>query len=113
MNFSQRLRELRRQRGLTQEELAKELDLAKSSISMYENGKRKPSFEVLEMFADFFNVNLDTLYGASEGFRCTPEEEVMVKKFRRLTPTGKQSVLAILEIQYEAVAPKVKNDGVI
>ena len=59
MDFSQRLRELRKQRGLTQEELARELDIAKSSVSMYENGKRKPSFEVLEMFADFFNVNLN------------------------------------------------------
>ena len=37
----------------------------------------------------------------------------MIKKFRRLTPTGKQSVLAILDIQYEAVAPKVKNDEAI
>lgn len=117
MDFSQRLRELRKKRGLTQEELAKELELAKSSISMYENGKRKPSFEVLEMFADFFNVNLDTLYGASpvskDSFKCTPEEETMIKKFRRLTPTGKQSVLAILDIQYEAVAPKIKNDEAI
>lgn len=113
MDFSQRLRELRKQRGLTQEELAKELEMAKSSISMYENGKRKPSFEVLELFADFFNVNLDTLYGASpvssKSFTCTPEEEVMIKKFRSLTPTGKQSVLAILDIQYQAVAPKIKK----
>ena len=74
MDFSQRLRELRKERGLTQEELAKKLELAKSSISMYENGKRKPSFEVLEMFADFFNVNLDTLYGTSPinngSFKC-------------------------------------------
>lgn len=117
MDFSQRLRELRKQRGLTQEELAKELEMAKSSISMYENGKRKPSFEVLELFADFFNVNLDTLYGASpvssKSFTCTPEEEVMIKKFRSLTPTGKQSVLAILDIQYQAVAPKIKNDKAI
>lgn len=69
------------------------------------------------MFADFFNVNLDTLYGSepvsANTFKCTPEEETMVKKFRRLTPTGKQSVLAILDIQYEAVAPKVKNGKVI
>ena len=117
MDCSRRLRELRKQRGLTQEELARELDIAKSSVSMYENGKRKPSFEVLEMFADFFNVNLDTLYGSApvstKAFKCTPEEERMIKKFRRLTQTGKQSVLAILDIQYEAVAPKVKNDEVI
>ena len=117
MSFPQRLRELRKQRGLTQEELAKELDIAKSSVSMYENGNRKPSFEVLEMFADFFNVNLDILRGSepvsAKAFKCTPEEETMIKKFRRLTPTGKQSVLAILNVQYEAVAPKVKNGEAI
>ena len=117
MDFSQRLRELRKERGLTQEELAKKLELAKSSISMYENGKRKPSFEVLEMFADFFNVNLDTLYGTSpvnnSYFKCTPEEEMMIKKFRCLPPTGKQSVLSILDIQYDAIAPKVKSDEAI
>lgn len=117
MDFSQQLRELRKERGLTQEELAKKLELAKSSISMYENGKRKPSFEVLEMFADFFNVNLDTLYGTSPinngSFKYTPEEEMIIKKFRCLTPTGKQSVLAILDIQYDAVAPKIKSDEAI
>ena len=61
MDFAKRLKELRLARGLSQEQLAKELNLVKSSISMYEQGKRKPSFEVLEAIADFFNVNLDTL----------------------------------------------------
>lgn len=62
MDFAKRLKDLRVSRGLTQDDLARELNLVKSSISMYENGKRKPSFEVLEAIADYFNVNMDTLY---------------------------------------------------
>lgn len=68
MDFTKRLKELRASRGLTQDDLARELNLAKSSISMYENGKRKPSFEVLEAIADYFNVNMDTLYSSAPVF---------------------------------------------
>jgi len=68
MNFAKRLKELRASRGLTQDDLARELNLVKSSISMYENGKRKPSFEVLEAIADYFNVNMDTLYSSAPVF---------------------------------------------
>lgn len=68
MDFAKRLKELRASRGLTQYDLARELNLAKSSISMYENGKRKPSFEVLEVIADYFNVNMDTLYSSAPVF---------------------------------------------
>lgn len=68
MDFAKRLKELRASRGLTQDDLARELNLVKSSISMYENGKRKPSFEVLEAIADYFNVNMDTLYSSAPVF---------------------------------------------
>lgn len=68
MDFAKRLKELRASRGLTQDDLARELNLAKSSISMYENGNRKPSFEVLEAIADYFNVNMDTLYSSAPVF---------------------------------------------
>ena len=68
MDFAKRLKELRVSRGLTQDDLARELNLVKSSISMYENGKRKPSFEVLEAIADYFNVNMDTLYSSAPIF---------------------------------------------
>ena len=68
MDFAKRLKELRASRGLTQDDLARELNLVKSSISMYENGKRKPSFEVIEAIADYFNVNMDTLYSSAPVF---------------------------------------------
>lgn len=65
--FATKLRELRASQNLTQEQLANLLGVSKSSISMYENGKRQPNnLETLEMFADFFNVDIDTLVSSSE-----------------------------------------------
>ncbi len=63
IKFSETLKELRKREELTQEELANKLEISKSAISMYENGNRTPDFETLEMFADFFNVNLSYLIG--------------------------------------------------
>lgn len=61
--FGQRLRSLRDKRNLTQKELAKVFNLSESAIGMYERGEREPSLEVLEGFADYFEVSLDYLAG--------------------------------------------------
>lgn len=62
--FADMLKRLRLENGWTQEELAKKANLSKSTISMLEAGERRPSFQVLETFADIFNVNLDTFSGS-------------------------------------------------
>lgn len=63
--FSDMLTYLRKQDGLSQKDLADKTGLTRSAIGMYETGKREPDFETLEVFADFFNVNMDTLLGKS------------------------------------------------
>lgn len=63
--FSDMLTYLRKQNGLSQKDLADKTGLKRSAIGMYETGKREPDFETLEIFADFFNVNMDTLLGKS------------------------------------------------
>lgn len=62
-DFSTNLRKLRRSMNITQLELADKLDVGKSLVSMYEQGKRKPSYEMLETIADFFNVDMSALMG--------------------------------------------------
>ena len=65
--FSDRLRSLRKNRGLSQQKLADSIGtVSKSSINMYERGDREPGLETMEAFADFFNVDLDFLYGKSD-----------------------------------------------
>lgn len=63
MPFNETLKQLRLQRNLTQEELGKATGLSKSTIGMYESGKRKPNFEILEIFADYFNTDMNNLIG--------------------------------------------------
>lgn len=64
--YAKRLQELRKKKGLTQDELAEKLHTSRSRVSMYEQGKRQPDFEMQEAIADFFNVNIDYLFGRSD-----------------------------------------------
>ena len=64
--FSQRLKELRKDAGLSQVALAKELNLDKSTIAKYETAAISPSIEILVLFAKFFHVSTDYLLGLEE-----------------------------------------------
>ena len=64
--FSERLRELRQERGLGQIQLAKELDVGKSVISLWELGKCEPTVSALITMARFFGVSIDYLAGLED-----------------------------------------------
>lgn len=82
MDISERLKELRTKRGYSQADLAKALHVSKSTVSMIEAGARKPSVEVLEMIADFFNVDIDYLLGKEIGstYYLDPEVAELAKE---------------------------------
>lgn len=63
MEFSNRLKELRTQAGLTQLQLAQRLGITKSVISFYELSERAPSPDVLIRLAKIFHVSTDYLLG--------------------------------------------------
>lgn len=65
MDFGTRLKELRLQKKLTQEELGKIVHVSKVSISGYERGGRNPDRETLTDLADYFGVSTDYLLGRS------------------------------------------------
>lgn len=71
-NFSSRIKLLRTERGITQEQLASMLKVSRSTIGMYESGKREPDFETSEAIADIFNVDMDFLMGRSDVERKHP-----------------------------------------
>ena len=62
--FSNRLRQLRENRGLTQEELAKKLNLTQSTIAYYKNGRKMPTLENAILLANIFDTSLDYLFGS-------------------------------------------------
>lgn len=61
--FSTRLKELRLNNGLRQEQVAKLVGVNKSAISTYENDTRQPSFEILVRLANLYRVSTDYLLG--------------------------------------------------
>lgn len=64
MNF--RLRELRRQRKMSQVRLAMELNVSQNTICRYETGEREADYATLIQIADFFGVSIDYLLGRTD-----------------------------------------------
>lgn len=61
--FGKRLREVRKSKKLTQQQIADEIGVNRGSYSNWEKGKREPSFENLIKLADLLEVTLDWLFG--------------------------------------------------
>ena len=66
MHFARNLKVLRKKNHLTQDELAKRMNLARSTIAGYETKGRQPAYEILERFAGFFHVSVDYLLTGEE-----------------------------------------------
>lgn len=66
MEFNEKLQELRRQKGLTQEELAASLFVSRTAISKWESGRGYPNIESLKAIAKYFSVSVDELLSSHE-----------------------------------------------
>lgn len=66
MTFSERLKELRIYRNLTQKEIADSIGMAPVAYQRYEYGTREPAYQKLIALADYFDVSLDYLVGRSD-----------------------------------------------
>ena len=69
-----RLRELRKQRGISQLKLAMDLNLNQNSISRYETGEREADYRTLIALADYFHVSLDYLLERTDDPRFFPKK---------------------------------------
>lgn len=66
MEFHQKLQELRKQKGLTQEELAAALYVSRTAVSKWESGRGYPNIDSLKAIAAFFGVTVDTLLSGDQ-----------------------------------------------
>ena len=84
-----RIRELRKQRGMTMKELGKVLDVAEGTISQYETGKRQPNNETLLRLGEFFEVSVDYLLGGvsypDPRLNALPKKSELQKKLDALS----------------------------
>lgn len=127
MSFPSRLRQLRSETGLTQEELSKRLHINRTTYAHYETGRRLPDMETIRMLANFFDCSVDYIIGESNMRKSkqedtSPEElpkslEEYVKQADELTLYGdavsekdKKAILAALKAAYEAVIKANEED---
>lgn len=116
MTFGERLKELRKARGMNQQTLANELSVAKATISAWEVGTREPDFEKLASLSAFFDRRIDYILGQSEdASTCMPTDEDTeqlgiwqaeedfydaIMKYLRLDSYGKDAVESVIRAEY-------------
>lgn len=81
MKFNEKLQELRKQKGITQEELAKALFVSRTAISKWESGRGYPGIDSLKTIACFFKVTVDDLL-SSEALLTIAENQTQQNKKR-------------------------------
>ena len=75
MEFNEKLQELRKSKGLTQEELAESLFVSRTAISKWESGRGYPSIDSLKEIARFFSVTIDNLICSDEMISVAENEK--------------------------------------
>lgn len=74
MEFGEKLQLLRKQRGLTQEELAQALYVSRTAVSKWESGRGYPNIDSLKAIAKYFSVTVDDLLSGGEALTIAEEE---------------------------------------
>ncbi|MCI9292954.1 MAG: LexA family transcriptional regulator [Erysipelotrichaceae bacterium] len=115
MGFKERLKEARLSSGLTQEQLAEKIGVAKSTLTGYEKGNREPDMAKIAKIIDTLNVNADFLFQDDmqnlTELVITLDERRHIKKYRSLEDHGKDIVDTILDKEYDhAIALKKQSE---
>ena len=107
-----RLKELRKSKGLLQREVALNIGVSTQSYGYYENGINKPDPDMLIRLADFFNCSIDYLVGREDDFGniisgdikkdLSKDEQTLLDCFNKMTPFERESIL----IQMKALSNK-------
>lgn len=93
MNFGDILRELIEDNDMTQKQLANDLNIASTTIGNYIRGAREPDFQILKLFASYFNVTTDYLLNFRSGIAKDHKEDELLHLYRTLPKDKKELLL--------------------
>ena len=95
-----RLRELRKARSLSQQEVAEGVGIPQSNLSRIENGKQRLTLSMLTSILKFYRISLDDFFSGADSARpVDSREERLLQIFRALDETGRQEVEDYLEFK--------------
>ena len=81
MEFNEKLQKLRKQKGLTQEELAEVLFVSRTAISKWESNRGYPNIDSLKSIAAFFGITIDELLSGEELLTIAEEDNKQKQKY--------------------------------
>ena len=105
-----RLKELRNERGLSQQKLADAIGTNQQSIHRYEHENHEPDIQTLKTLADFFDTSIDYLVGNTyirykaesiDQNGLTEDETLLIEKYRKLTVHARRSVIVMIDALLE------------
>ena len=117
MPFNDRLKEARLSSGLTQEQLANEIGVAKSTVTGYEKGNSEPNMVTVQRIMETLNVDANFLW--QDEMKNTTQlvismsEKELLKKYRSLDPIDKKAVDGLLDTLSEREKQLIKPPKVI
>jgi len=101
----QRLRQLRQEKGISQQKLADVLMISQPAINKYENHNVEPDISLLKQIAAYFGTSIDYLVGYSDERnsrlaavqpKLTEEEAQLMENYRSLTLTERESISMVI-----------------
>lgn len=106
--FPSRLRELRKEKGVSQDQLSKELGVSKSTIGLYETGDTLPDAKTLRDLAVYFEVSADWLLGITE----TRNQDISIRQICEKIGLEEQVVVKLQKIYQEGVPMQESIEGI-
>ena len=121
---AERIKQLRKKKGISQSELAEVIGVKNNTVSTWERGTRKPDFEALNLLSDYFEVSFEYILGSSdkEDARVKPTQDELdqlalsaladdlydnMKKYCRLSTKSQKMIDALINATYQME----KQDG--
>ena len=121
---AERIKQLRKKKGISQSELAEVIGVKNNTVSTWERGTRKPDFEALNLLSDYFEVSFEYILGSSdkEEARVKPTQDELdqlalsaladdlydnMKKYCRLSTKSQKMIDALINATYQME----KQDG--
>jgi len=100
-----RIKDLRKEHGMSQLELAQELNVHQTAVSQWETDKTTPDILIIGELAVYFDVSIEYLLGKSDdrtpiksqGIILTPDEYTLIEKLRKLEPAKRAAFETLLD----------------
>ncbi len=97
----ERLRELRKSKGISLKELGAIIGVAESTMSLYESGKRQPDYETLLKLAEYYGVTVDYLLRGSKEDQPPEELVILNRKARNWSPEKRKQLLDMARVMFK------------